>query len=108
VEEAAIEEALQRHPATKAVCAVHAETSTGVRQPLEEIGALAHSHGALFLVDAVASLGGIEVQADGWQIDVCYSGPEKCLSAPPGHGPITVPDRALEAGQAVRQPALSS
>ena len=107
VETAAIEEALQRHPAPKAVCAVHAETSTGVRQPLEEIGTLAHSHGALFLVDAVASLGGIEVQADGWQIDVCYSGSQKCLSAPPGLGPITFSDRALEARQSRRQPPPS-
>jgi alanine-glyoxylate transaminase / serine-glyoxylate transaminase / serine-pyruvate transaminase len=107
VEASVIDEALQHHPGAKALCAVHAETSTGVRQPLEEIGTLARSHGALFLVDAVASLGGIEVQADGWQIDVCYSGSQKCLSAPPGLGPITFSDRAFEARQARRQPPPS-
>jgi alanine-glyoxylate transaminase / serine-glyoxylate transaminase / serine-pyruvate transaminase len=93
----AVYEALQRYPEAKAVCAVHAETSTGVCQPLEEIGQLCSAHGALFLVDAVASLGGIPVDADGWQIDVTYSGSQKCLSVPPGLAPITFSPRAVRA-----------
>lgn len=89
--------ALERFPHAKAVCAVHAETSTGLRQPLEGIGALCREHGALFLVDAVASLGGIPVEVDAWGIDVCYSGSQKCLSVPPGLAPITFSQRAVTA-----------
>ena len=96
--------ALEKFPEAKAVCAVHVETSTGLRQPLEELGRLCAEHGALFLVDAVASLGGIEVDSDGWGIDVCYSGSQKCLSAPPGLGPITFSDRAFAAMDGRKQP----
>jgi alanine-glyoxylate transaminase/serine-glyoxylate transaminase/serine-pyruvate transaminase len=66
----------------KLVAIVHAETSTGVLQPLEEIGRLAHEAGALFVVDAVTSLGGVDVRVDDWGIDAVYSGSQKCLSAP--------------------------
>jgi alanine-glyoxylate transaminase/serine-glyoxylate transaminase/serine-pyruvate transaminase len=90
-----VAEALEAHPTTKAVLAVHAETSTGLRQPLEAIGRLCHDHGALFAVDAVASLGGIPVETDRWNIDVCYSGSQKCLSVPPGLAPITFSPRAV-------------
>jgi len=96
--------ALDQHPNAKAVCAVHTETSTGLRQPLQEIGRICADHGALFLVDAVASLGGIEVDTDGWGIDVCYSGSQKCLSAPPGLAPITFSDRAFGAMEARKKP----
>jgi alanine-glyoxylate transaminase/serine-glyoxylate transaminase/serine-pyruvate transaminase len=81
----------------KAVALVHAETSTGVRQPLEQIGPLCRQHSALFIVDAVTSLGGIPVEVDGWGIDACYSGTQKCLSCPPGLAPLTLSDRAVEA-----------
>ncbi|MFN2240381.1 MAG: alanine--glyoxylate aminotransferase family protein [Thermoanaerobaculia bacterium] len=81
----------------KIVAIVHAETSTGVRQPLEEISRLAREAGALFVVDAVTSLGGIDVRTDDWGIDVLYSGTQKCLSAPPGLSPITFSERALDA-----------
>jgi alanine-glyoxylate transaminase / serine-glyoxylate transaminase / serine-pyruvate transaminase len=89
--------ALEKHPGAKAVCAVHVETSTGLLQPLQEVARLSREHGALFLVDAVASLGGVEVDVDGWGVDVCYSGSQKCLSAPPGLAPITFSDRAYAA-----------
>jgi alanine-glyoxylate transaminase/serine-glyoxylate transaminase/serine-pyruvate transaminase len=92
-----VRSALERFDAVKAVCAVHAETSTGVRQPLEDIGRLCREHRALFVVDAVASLGGLEVDTDGWGVDVCYSGSQKCLSAPPGLGPITFSPTAVAA-----------
>ncbi|MFQ5872840.1 MAG: pyridoxal-phosphate-dependent aminotransferase family protein [Dehalococcoidia bacterium] len=94
-----VEGELKRHPKAKVVALVHCETSTGTLQPLEEIGRLARQHGALFLVDTVASLGGHEVAVDGWGIDVCYSGSQKCLSCPPGLAPITLSDRA---GQALK------
>ncbi len=80
---------------TKAVAVVHAETSTGVRQPIEEIGDSLRSTDTLLVVDTVTSLGGMPVEVDGWGIDVCYSGPQKCLSCPPGISPITFSDKAL-------------
>jgi alanine-glyoxylate transaminase/serine-glyoxylate transaminase/serine-pyruvate transaminase len=76
---------------------VHAETSTGVRNPVEEIGKLVRNHGALYLVDTVTSLGGIPVEADKWGVDALYSGTQKCLSCPPGLSPVTFSDRAVEA-----------
>ena len=89
--------ALRRCKKPKLVAVVHAETSTGAWQPLDEIGRLAHEAGALFLVDAVTSLGGAPVQVDAWGIDACYSGTQKCLSCPPGLSPLTFGPRAVEA-----------
>jgi alanine-glyoxylate transaminase/serine-glyoxylate transaminase/serine-pyruvate transaminase len=83
-----------RHP--KLVAIVHAETSTGAWQPIEEIGPLAHDAGALLVVDTVTSLGGCPVHVDDWGIDACYSGTQKCLSGPPGLSPLTFGNRALE------------
>jgi alanine-glyoxylate transaminase/serine-glyoxylate transaminase/serine-pyruvate transaminase len=81
----------------KLVAIVHAETSTGVRQPLEEISAMAHDAGALFLVDTVTSLGGIPVEVDKWGIDAVYSGTQKCISAPPGLSPVSFSAAAVKA-----------
>jgi alanine-glyoxylate transaminase/serine-glyoxylate transaminase/serine-pyruvate transaminase len=81
----------------KIVAVVHAETSTGVMNPVAEIGALVRQSGALYLVDAVTSLGGIPVETDAWGIDVIYSGTQKCLSCPPGLAPVSFSERALEA-----------
>ena len=78
---------------------VHAETSTGAWQPLEEIGRLVRDAGALFVVDAVTSLGGCPLRVDDWGIDACYSGTQKCLSCPPGLSPVTFGPRAVEALQ---------
>jgi alanine-glyoxylate transaminase/serine-glyoxylate transaminase/serine-pyruvate transaminase len=95
-----IEEALRKEGRVKAVAIVHAETSTGAQQPLAELGALCHAHGALLVVDAVTSLGGVPVEVDRHEIDVCYSGTQKCLSCPPGLAPLTLSPRALEAVKA--------
>ena len=82
----------------KLVALVHAETSTGARQPgIAEIAAAAHANGALLVLDTVTSLGGLPVEVDAWDVDVAYSGTQKCLSAPPGLAPITVSPRAREA-----------
>lgn len=81
----------------KLVALVHAETSTGVLQPLEEISRLVHERDSLFLVDAVTSLGGAPVKVDGWEIDACYSGTQKCLGCPPGLSPVTLNERAVAA-----------
>lgn len=80
--------------AYKVVALVHAETSTGALQPLEEISRLVHAQGGLLVVDAVTSLGGLPVLVDEWDLDVCYSGAQKCLSCPPGVSPITFGPRA--------------
>jgi alanine-glyoxylate transaminase/serine-glyoxylate transaminase/serine-pyruvate transaminase len=82
---------------TKVVAVVHAETSTGGLQPIEEISRLAHERDALLVVDTVTSLGGHPVRVDAWDIDACYSGTQKCLSVPPGLAPISFGPRAIEA-----------
>jgi alanine-glyoxylate transaminase / serine-glyoxylate transaminase / serine-pyruvate transaminase len=85
---------LAAHPAPAVIAVVHAETSTGVRNPIAPLG---ESKGdALLLVDMVTSLGGIEVAADRWGVDIGYSGTQKCLGVPPGLAPLTVSARALE------------
>ena len=81
----------------KLAAIVHAETSTGVRQPLEEIGRIVKEHGALLLVDTVTSLAGCEVDVDGCGIDACYSGTQKCLSCPPGLSPVSFSEAAMDA-----------
>jgi alanine-glyoxylate transaminase/serine-glyoxylate transaminase/serine-pyruvate transaminase len=80
----------------KMVCIVHAETSTGVLQPLDDISALAKRYDALLLVDCVTSLSGVPVNLDATGIDVTYSGTQKCLSCPPGLSPVSFSDRAVE------------
>jgi alanine-glyoxylate transaminase/serine-glyoxylate transaminase/serine-pyruvate transaminase len=88
-------EALQRErPAVAAI--VHAETSTGVLQPVEEIARACREIGTLLILDCVTSLGGLPVEIDRWGIDAAYSGTQKCLSCPPGLSPVTVSDRAME------------
>jgi alanine-glyoxylate transaminase/serine-glyoxylate transaminase/serine-pyruvate transaminase len=82
------------HPEARVLAVVHAETSTGVRQPIEELGAYLRDHETLFLVDAVTSLGGIPVEVDAVGIDICYSGTQKCIGGPPGLSPITFSPKA--------------
>ena len=80
----------------KVVAVVHAETSTGVLQPLDEISQLVHEHDSLLLVDTVTSLGGAPVRVDELGIDACYSCTQKCLGCPPGLSPVTFSERAIE------------
>jgi len=89
-------ESVLKQAKLKVVAIVHAETSTGILQPLEDISRLAHEHGALLLGDAVTSLGGCPLKVDDWDLDVVYSGTQKCLSCPPGLAPITFSSRAQE------------
>ena len=90
-----IKQALNEKPA-KVVGIVHAETSTGALQPVDAIAEVVHNQGGIIIVDAVTSLGGVRLEVDESQIDVCYSGTQKCLSCPPGLGPITLGPRAVE------------
>ncbi len=90
-----IADTLKQNPQTKILAIVHAETSTGAHQPLEEISRIVHDAGALLLVDAVTSLGGLDLRVDDWQIDAVYSGTQKCLSCPPGLAPVSFSPAAL-------------
>ncbi|MFA6654324.1 MAG: alanine--glyoxylate aminotransferase family protein, partial [Bacillota bacterium] len=83
-------------PDAKIIGIVHAETSTGVLQPLEDIASMAHENGMRIVVDAVTSLGGVKVPVDELELDFVYSGTQKCLSCPPGLAPVTVGPRALD------------
>ena len=96
VDVARVEAALAGQP-TKLLAFVHAETSTGARSDAASLCAAARRHGALTIVDCVTSLGGIPVDAAGWDADVLYSGTQKCLSAPPGLSPIALSPRAQAA-----------
>lgn len=78
----------------KVLAVVHGETSTGVLQPLEEIAGICREHDALLVADAVVTAGGCEVETDGWGIDVCVAGSQKCLSCPAGMAPLTFNSRA--------------
>lgn len=88
-----VREALRKRPA-RVVAIVHAETSTGALQPLDDIARVVHENDAILIVDAVTSLAGVPVRVDDVGIDVCYSGTQKCLGCPPGLGPITMGERA--------------
>lgn len=99
-------EEIRREP-TRLVAIVHAETSTGVLQPLDAIVRAARDSDTLVVVDAVTSLGAHPVAVDDRGIDVCYSGTQKCLSCPPGLAPVTFGARALEAVDGRRSPVRS-
>lgn len=83
-----IEDALKKNN-YKAVACIHGETSTSMMQPLKEIGEICERYGVLLLVDAVATLGGTEVNVDEWKLSACISGTQKCISAPSGSALIT-------------------
>ena len=91
----------------KVVAVVHAETSTGACTPLEEISRIAHEAGALFLVDCVTSLGGMNVDIDALNIDAAYSGTQKCISCPPGLSPISFSAAAIQALEKRKHPVVS-
>ncbi len=107
VDPQALSDELDKHPRVKAVGVVHAETSTGVLTPLPDILEVIHRHGALAIVDAVTSLGGHDMRVDEWGIDVCYSGTQKCLGAPPGLAPITLSESAMEVVKTRETPVQS-
>jgi alanine-glyoxylate transaminase/serine-glyoxylate transaminase/serine-pyruvate transaminase len=83
---------LAAHPSPEIIAVVHAETSTGVVNDIEPLGA--GKGDALLLVDCVTSLGGSPLEIDGWGVDIAYSGSQKCLGVPPGLAPLTVNERA--------------
>lgn len=88
--------ALDNHPDARLLAVVHGETSTGCEHPLEALGTAMRGRDTLLMADCVTTLGGVELDFDGWGIDYAYSCTQKCLAAPPGMSPIAVSDRALE------------
>ncbi len=92
----AVVDAHRAHPEARAVAVVHAETSTGVRQPVAELAASLRDSDSLLVVDCVTSLGGIEVDAEGWGADYCYSCTQKCLGGVTGMAPVALSPRAVD------------
>ena len=88
----------------KALMAVHVETSTGAANPIEELGKVARANDVLFIVDAVCSLGGMNIELDAWGIDVCFTGSQKALGVPPGLAIISFGPEALEAREKHKAP----
>jgi alanine-glyoxylate transaminase/serine-glyoxylate transaminase/serine-pyruvate transaminase len=91
-----LEDKLKKHPEAKYVAFVHAETSTGALSDAKTLCAIAKKYNCLTIVDAVTSLGGVELAVDEWQIDAVYSGSQKCLSCVPGISPISFSEKAVE------------
>lgn len=103
----ALAEALEKNPRARVLALVHAETSTGVHQPLEEVGELLRGTDTLFVVDAVTSLGGLPVNMDEVGIDICYAGTQKCLGVPPGLGPVSFSKKAMARIRSRERPCQS-
>lgn len=91
-----VKEKLETIKDIKMVCVVHSETTTGIANPISEIGRIASDHDCLYLVDSVSSLGGLDVRTDEWKIDINCSGSQKCLGALPGLALLAVSNRAWE------------
>ncbi len=94
-----VEKAVRNNP-YKIVAVIHAETSTGVRNPVEEIGSVVNGTDAIYLVDSVTSLGGMDVSMDRWHCDALYGATQKCLSCPPGLSPLSFSEKAMAAVRA--------
>jgi alanine-glyoxylate transaminase/serine-glyoxylate transaminase/serine-pyruvate transaminase len=107
VDPARVEQALQANPDAKFLAFVHAETSTGARSDAKTLCALAKQYGCLTIVDAVTSLGGVELRVDDWGIDAIYSGSQKCLSCVPGLSPLSFGPNAVAKLQARKTPVPS-
>ena len=97
-------DALDRNPHARLLAVVHAETSTGVEQPLAELGEAMRGRDTLLMADCVTSLGGVPLETAGWGVDFAYSCTQKCLAAPPGMSPLAVSERAMERIRSRRTP----
>jgi alanine-glyoxylate transaminase/serine-glyoxylate transaminase/serine-pyruvate transaminase len=107
VEPERVAAALGANPDAVALAFVHSETSTGVRSDAKALCQLGREHGCLNIVDAVTTLGGIELRVDDWGIDAIYSGTQKCLSAPPGLSPVSFNDAAMAKVKSRKTPPQS-
>jgi len=94
VEPGMIQEALMKNPDARMVAMVHSETSTTILNPIDEIGKVVQATEAVFMVDAVSSLGGVPYETDNWGLDLCASATQKCLGSLPGLAPVSVSPKA--------------
>jgi alanine-glyoxylate transaminase/serine-glyoxylate transaminase/serine-pyruvate transaminase len=100
-------EAAMKANSFKVITLVHAETSTGVLQPMDDIVKLADKYGVMIILDTVTSLGGVEVKMDEWGLAAAYSCSQKCIGCPPGLSPVSFSDRAVEAVKNRKHPVRS-
>jgi alanine-glyoxylate transaminase/serine-glyoxylate transaminase/serine-pyruvate transaminase len=105
ITESMIRDELDRHPAARAVCVVHNETSVGVLNEVEAIAALAGEHGLLTIVDGISAAGGVPFEMDAWGVDLCVTVANKCIGGPIGVAPVAAGPRALEVLQDGRRKA---
>ncbi len=97
IDPAAVDAYLDAHPEIRMVSVVHSETPSGTLNPVRELGPIARAHDAVTIVDVVSSFGGIELEAEAWQLDLLVAGPQKCLGGPPGMSLMAVSDAAWAA-----------
>ena len=107
VDPTAVEASLKANPEARYLAFVHAETSTGALSDVKTLCALAQQYDCLSIVDAVTSLGGVELRVDDWGIDAIYSGSQKCLSCVPGLSPVSFSPKAVERIKARTRPVQS-
>jgi aspartate aminotransferase-like enzyme len=97
-----LDDKLSKHPDVEAVAITHNETSIGLINPLEKLAEVVHKHGKLLFVDAVSSMGGVEIKVDKWGIDVCFSSSQKCFGVPPGLAMGSVSEGALRKSETAK------
>ncbi len=97
IDPAAVAAYLDAHPEIRMVSVVHSETPSGTLNPVRELGPIARSRGVVTIVDVVSSFGGIELEAEAWELDLLVAGPQKCLGGPPGMSLLAVSDQAWTA-----------
>ncbi|MCC7568131.1 MAG: alanine--glyoxylate aminotransferase family protein [Candidatus Methanofastidiosa archaeon] len=102
VEARDVEEFLDEHPETKAVTMVFNETSTGVRNPVADVGRVVAKTPALLIVDTISALAGDAFETDAWHVDICATGSQKCFALPPGLAFVSVSDKAWEVMERTR------
>ena len=107
IDPAEVERKLKKEKDVKAIAVIHNITFSGVTNPIEEIGKIAYDHGVFFIIDAISSLGGIEIKTDEWHVDIVCSAGQKALAVPAGIAPISVSQRALEAMKNRKEPIRS-
>ena len=103
-----VEKAFKENPDIKIMSVVHSETPSGTLNPIREICPIAKKYGAITIVDAVSSIGGVEVETDAWGIDLCCIGPQKCLASSPGVAPVAVSEAAWEKMRNKKNPVRNS
>lgn len=97
-----LDDKLSKYPDVEAVAITHNETSIGLINPLKRLAEVVKKHGKLLFVDAVSSMGGVEIKVDKWDLDVCFTGSQKCFGVPPGLGVGSVSEKALKKSEVAK------